>query len=67
MSVFMLTLIFYLRNFPLEQFGVRNVGYKNREQKLDKATALRKAMLTTKAKYSSPLNWAAFTLIGESE
>jgi CHAT domain-containing protein len=41
--------------------------YKNREQKLDKATALRKAMLTTKAKYSSPLNWAAFTLIGESE
>ncbi|MDD1444311.1 hypothetical protein MEO93_29025 [Dolichospermum sp. ST_sed3] len=24
-------------------------------------------MLTTKAKYSSPLNWAAFTLIGESE
>jgi hypothetical protein len=26
MSVFMLTLIFYLRNFPLEQFGVRNVG-----------------------------------------
>jgi CHAT domain-containing protein len=41
--------------------------YKSREQKLDKATALRKAMLTTKAKYSSPLNWAAFTLIGESE
>ena len=41
--------------------------YKNREQKLDKATALRKAMLTTKAKHSSPLNWAAFTLIGESE
>ena len=41
--------------------------YKNREQKLDKATALRQAMLTTKAKYSSPLNWAAFTLIGESE
>jgi hypothetical protein len=30
MSVFMLTLIFYLRNFPLEQFGVRNVGYKYR-------------------------------------
>ena len=27
MSVFMLTLIFYLRNFPLEQFGVRNVGF----------------------------------------
>ncbi|MDD1428358.1 hypothetical protein MEN95_25135 [Dolichospermum sp. ST_sed7] len=24
-------------------------------------------MLTTKAKHSSPLNWAAFTLIGESE
>ena len=28
MSVFMLTLIFHLRNFPLEQFGVRNVGCK---------------------------------------
>jgi hypothetical protein len=26
-SVFMLTLIFHLRNFPLGQFGVRNVGY----------------------------------------
>jgi len=29
MSVFMLTLIFYLRNFPLGQFGVRNVGFSN--------------------------------------
>ena len=29
----------------------------------DKAQAL----LTTKAKYPDPLNWAAFTLIGESE
>ncbi|MDD1437608.1 C4-dicarboxylate ABC transporter, partial [Dolichospermum sp. ST_sed10] len=26
MSVFKLTLIFHLCNFPLEQFGVRNVG-----------------------------------------
>lgn len=43
--------------------------YKNLQQKLDKATALRKAMLTTmqQKKYEIPLNWAAFTLIGEAE
>lgn len=40
--------------------------YQNLQQKLDKATALRKAMLTTMQKYPEPLNWAAFTLIGES-
>ncbi|MBX9254878.1 CHAT domain-containing protein [Desmonostoc muscorum CCALA 125] len=40
--------------------------YNNLQQKLDKATALRKAMLTTMQKYPEPLNWAAFTLIGES-
>jgi CHAT domain-containing protein len=41
--------------------------YKNLQQKLDKATALRNAMLTTKKKYPNPLYWSAFTLIGESE
>jgi CHAT domain-containing protein/lipopolysaccharide biosynthesis regulator YciM len=41
--------------------------YQNLQQKMDKATALRKAMLETKKKYSSPSQWAAFTLIGESE
>jgi hypothetical protein len=35
MSVFMLTLIFYLRNFPLEQFGVRNVGLKDGSKQKD--------------------------------
>jgi CHAT domain-containing protein len=35
------------------------------EKKLDKAQALRQAMLKFKDK--SPKNWAAFTLIGESE
>lgn len=40
--------------------------YNNLQQKLDKATALRKAMLTTMQKYPQPKNWAAFTLIGES-
>ena len=40
--------------------------YQNLQQKLDKATALRKAMLATKQKYDSPLQWAAFTLIGEA-
>ncbi|MDX2240704.1 MAG: hypothetical protein NW224_08485 [Leptolyngbyaceae cyanobacterium bins.302] len=33
----------------------------------DKAQALRQAMLTTKQSYPDPLNWAAFTLIGEAE
>ncbi|MBD2341952.1 CHAT domain-containing protein [Calothrix sp. FACHB-156] len=41
--------------------------YQNLEQGLDKATALRKAMLTAKDKYSNPLQWSAFTLIGEAE
>ncbi|MFM6108563.1 MAG: CHAT domain-containing protein, partial [Sphaerospermopsis kisseleviana] len=43
--------------------------YKNMEQKLDKGTALRQAMLTTMRhkNYQSPYHWAAFTLIGEVE
>jgi CHAT domain-containing protein/Tfp pilus assembly protein PilF len=41
--------------------------YKNKNR-LDKAQALRMAMLKMKDKYSdSPRKWAAFTLIGESE
>ena len=35
---------------------------------MDKAQALRKAMLTVMKKYpDNPANWAAFTLIGEAE
>jgi len=41
--------------------------YQNLQQKHDKATALRKAMLSAKEKYTNPLQWAAFTLIGEAE
>nr|WP_313933794.1 tetratricopeptide repeat protein [Calothrix sp. FACHB-168] len=41
--------------------------YQNLQQGLDKATALRNAMLTAKDKYSDPLYWSAFTLIGEAE
>jgi CHAT domain-containing protein len=43
--------------------------YKNMQQKQDKATALRQAMLTTMKhkNYQSPYHWAAFTLIGEVE
>ncbi|MDX2232471.1 MAG: CHAT domain-containing tetratricopeptide repeat protein [Leptolyngbyaceae cyanobacterium bins.349] len=41
--------------------------YKNLQQNPDKAQALRQAMLSTKAKYPDPLDWAAFTLIGESQ
>ncbi|MGF1461302.1 MAG: CHAT domain-containing protein [Leptolyngbyaceae cyanobacterium] len=33
----------------------------------DKASALRTAMLTTREKYPEPINWAAFTLIGEAD
>ncbi|HAZ48535.1 MAG TPA: Fis family transcriptional regulator [Cyanobacteria bacterium UBA11369] len=35
------------------------------QQKLDKAQALRQAMLTTIQQHPHPKNWAAFTLIGE--
>ena len=42
--------------------------YRNwKDRKLDKAQALRQAMLTTRSKYHQPLDWAAFTLIGEAE
>ncbi len=42
--------------------------YRNlQEQKLDKAQALRQAMLTTMKRYRNPIKWAAFTLIGEAE
>ncbi len=41
--------------------------YKKFQTNPDKAQALRQAMLATKAKYPDPLNWAAFTLIGESQ
>lgn len=33
----------------------------------DKAQSLRSAMLTTMKQYPQPINWAAFTLIGEAE
>ena len=41
--------------------------YKYLQQGDDKAQALRQAMLSTKAKYRNPLDWAAFTLIGEAK
>ncbi|MBD2384210.1 CHAT domain-containing protein [Cylindrospermum sp. FACHB-282] len=41
--------------------------YQNLQKNPDKAVALRQAMLTTKQKYSNPIDWAAFTLIGEAE
>lgn len=39
--------------------------YENLRQNPDQAVALRNAMLTTRKQYSLPLDWAAFTLIGE--
>ncbi|MBW4475404.1 MAG: CHAT domain-containing protein [Tolypothrix brevis GSE-NOS-MK-07-07A] len=41
--------------------------YKNLQRNPDKAQALRQAMLTTSKQYDKPVNWAAFTLIGEAE
>lgn len=42
--------------------------YRNfQEHKLDKAQALRQAMLTIKKDYPNPLYWAGFTLIGQSK
>lgn len=42
--------------------------YRNwQERKLDKAQALRQAMLTIMKTHPNPKNWAAFTLIGESD
>ncbi len=41
--------------------------YQNLQNNPDKAQALRQAMLTTMKQHPNPKNWAAFTLIGESE
>jgi filamentous hemagglutinin family protein len=41
--------------------------YQNLQRSPDKAQALRQAMLTTMQQYPNPLDWAAFTLIGEAE
>jgi CHAT domain-containing protein len=49
--------------------GLMTEFYQNwQEKKLDKAQALRQAMLTImKRPTTNPVDWAAFTLIGESE
>jgi CHAT domain-containing protein/tetratricopeptide (TPR) repeat protein len=41
--------------------------YQNLARSENRAAALRCAMLTTKARFPSPIAWAAFTLIGETE
>jgi CHAT domain-containing protein len=41
--------------------------YQNLQKNPDKAQALRQAMLTTLKQHPNPKNWAAFTLIGESQ
>ncbi|NEN96622.1 MAG: CHAT domain-containing protein, partial [Moorea sp. SIO3I7] len=40
--------------------------YRQLQQTPDKAVALRQAMLTTLKQYPNPVEWAAFTLIGEA-
>jgi CHAT domain-containing protein len=41
--------------------------YRHLQQNPDKAQALRSAMLTTMKQYPEPINWAAFTLLGEAQ
>ncbi len=41
--------------------------YRHLQQNPDKAQALRQAMLSTMQQHPNPINWAAFTLIGEAE
>ncbi|AFY64982.1 CHAT domain-containing tetratricopeptide repeat protein [Geitlerinema sp. PCC 7407] len=41
--------------------------YRQYRQNPDKAKALRQAMLVTQQEYPDPLDWAAFTLMGEAE
>ncbi|GAB4175093.1 MAG: hypothetical protein Fur006_05380 [Coleofasciculaceae cyanobacterium] len=41
--------------------------YQNLQKSLDKAQALRQAMLETMKQHPHPRNWEAFTLIGEAE
>jgi CHAT domain-containing protein len=41
--------------------------YRNLSSTPDKAQSLRQAMLATMKKYPNPLNWGAFTLIGEAD
>jgi len=41
--------------------------YDNWRTNPDRAQALRQAMLTTLEQYPDPLNWAAFTLVGQAE
>lgn len=40
--------------------------YSNILSDMDKAEALRQAMITTKKLYKDPFDWAAFTLVGET-
>lgn len=40
--------------------------YRQRQNSPDKAQALRQAMLITKTKFPNPIDWAAFTLIGDA-
>ncbi len=41
--------------------------YRQLQRHPDKAQALRQAMLMTLKQYPNPIDWAAFTLIGEAE
>lgn len=42
----------------------QHLKYQSKQGNLDKAQALRQAMLKTKGQYSDPFDWSSFTLIG---
>jgi CHAT domain-containing protein/Flp pilus assembly protein TadD len=44
-----------------------NAFYRNLQTNPNKATALRQAMLSTMKQHPEPIDWAAFTLIGEAQ
>lgn len=46
--------------------SLMTIFYQNLKSGSDKAQALRQAMLKTMKQFPNPINWAAFTLIGEA-
>jgi CHAT domain-containing protein len=41
--------------------------YRQQQQTENKAQALRQAMLSTMKQYPHPIEWGAFTMIGEAQ
>jgi uncharacterized protein (DUF433 family) len=52
---------------PTRQLMTAFYGHLQSGRGLDKAQALRQAMLDTMLQHPNPVDWAAFTLVGESQ